>query len=459
MKNNFVIQLALLLGTIMMMAACNKNSFLDKKPSTKLVVPSSLEDFQSLLDNDNTMNVTPVIGELASDNYYMPFNDWQAIYATHERNSYICAKDIYEGKGGIEDWNFLYKQIFYANAVLEGLDKLDPGQVGQQQWNEVKGSALFFRSYAFYNLAMVFAMPYDVNTAGNNMGIPLRLTANVNVEIKRATLKETMDQILKDLHEACRLLPVPVAEYRNRPSRPAAAALLGRVYLSIRDYSNAGLYADSCLRMYNKLLDFKNLAPGTFAFSRANDEVLFQGRFTSTSVLAALISPGTIVDSTLMATYKTGDLRSQFYLSKGWTGAMNPGANYSQTIFQFTGLATDEAYLIRAESYARAGKPGLAMDDINTLLKNRMTAASYIPLTATDGPQALAIVLEERRKELPFRGVRFTDLKRLNQEGYNIVVRRSLNGQTYELAANDLRYAFPIPPDEINCSGIPQNNR
>ena len=67
-------------------------------------------------------------------------------------------------------------------------------------------------------------------------------------------------------------------------------------------------------------------------------------------------------------------------------------------------------------------------------------------------------MLTERRKELLFRGVRWVDVKRLNKEGYGISLQRTIDGQTYRLGPNSLRFALPIPEDVIAMSGMPQNS-
>jgi hypothetical protein len=128
-------------------------------------------------------------------------------------------------------------------------------------------------------------------------------------------------------------------------------------------------------------------------------------------------------------------------------------------VFSFQGLATDEVYLTRAESYARDSDIVSALNDLNALLKSRWKKGSFNPFTATTASQALQLILTERRKELPFRGIRWMDIKRLNKEGAQIKLQRELNGITYEILPNGSRYVFPIPPDVIALSGMPQNSR
>jgi len=73
--------------------------------------------------------------------------------------------------------------------------------------------------------------------------------------------------------------------------------------------------------------------------------------------------------------------------------------------------------------------------------------------------EALDTILVERRKELAFRGLRWSDLRRLNKEGWGIMLNRNLNGVPYTLPPNSELYTLPIPPDVIQLSGIMQNPR
>lgn len=444
---------------VLSLSACTKSDFLNKKPRTNLVVPTTLDDFQALLDNDVSMNISPALCDQSADNYYLQFDFWQS-QPPKERNSYTWAKDIYEGGGNIEDWNLPYKQVFTANVVLEGIKKIPVTETNRLQWEQVKGSALFFRGHAFFQLASAFAPAYDAATAQKDYGIPVRLVSDINEKAGRGTLQQTFDQLLKDLHEAGQLLPEEFQHAtRNRPSLPAATALLSRVYMYMHDYEKGGLYADSSLRMYKQLIDYNTIVTALFPFTRLNEEVLFQCKFSTSYTLVGVIAPGTIVDSTLVQSYAANDLRPAILFRKNSTGDWSLGGSYAQAVTPFSGLATDEVYLNRAECYARAGKVTEAMEDLNELLSKRFPPASFVPYTAANKEDALQLVLEERRKEMPFRGIRFTDLKRLNKEGYNIRLKRILDGHTYELAPNDPRYALPVPQDEINISGIPQNPR
>jgi hypothetical protein len=101
------------------------------------------------------------------------------------------------------------------------------------------------------------------------------------------------------------------------------------------------------------------------------------------------------------------------------------------------------------------------MNDLNNLLSFRYLTGTFVPLTASGPEQALDLVLTERRKELVFRGsLRWTDLRRFNKDlNLQVTVTHIINGTTYTLPPNDPRYAMPIPDQEVQLTGIPQNPR
>ena len=446
------------------LAGCNKKDFLNEKPSSDVFVPSTLSDFQALLDDETVMAETPVLGEVSADNYYLNYTYWVPL-DTKEHNAYIWAPEIYGGVGNVGDWNYPYEQVFYANVVLAGIDKVTiTNNIGQ--WKAVKGSAFFLRAYAFYNVSQVFAPAYDDAIANTpNLGIPLRLTPNVDASSTRSTLGQTYNQIVSDLQQAKDLLPDTIAVNNlNRPCKQAALAMLARVYLSMRKYDSAWFYADNCLQLYNKLIDYNTLPNinQNRPFDRSNIETMYQSRLlSSSSVIRGQLIRDCIVDSVLYQSYSTNDLRRTAFFSA--SAPINLKGTYTGTNLVFSGLATDETYLIRAECNARLGNRTAALNDLNRLLQNRYKTGTFTPITASSDSEAIAKILTERRKELPFRGVRWTDLRRLNKEGANITLRRMfiINGliTNYTLAPNSELYVLPIPPDVIALSNMPQNER
>lgn len=436
-----------ILLTVLLLASC-KEEYLEKKPDKSLVVPVTIKDFQALLDHEEVMNQSPALGVLGADEYYFTPDRWAALIAV-ERNGYIWNKEIYEGSS-IADWNSAYVQVFYSNVVLEGLNKIPPTEATLAEYNQLKGSALFYRANAFFNLAQVFAPPYQSASASLS-GIPLRLSPDINEVSRRAGLSETYDRILKDLNLARDLVPAKVS-FKTRISKPAVHALLSRVYLIMQDYEKALAHANSALALNSSLLDYNVLNSSASRPVPANNaEVIFNSLLVSRSFLRTAVR-----DTVLYRSYHVNDLRRTIF----FTAAGNFRGTYSGNLNFFAGLANDELYLTRAECLARKGEKDAAMAAINDLLIKRYRTGTFIPLTTVDNAGALNLILWERRKELFFRGNRWMDLRRLNLDAvFAVTLTRKLNNDMYALPANDNRYTYPIPDEEIKRSGIEQNPR
>lgn len=452
--------------TLIFLFGCNKK--LDLKPLSSLVVPTTAKELENLLDNTAVMMITPGLAHLSADEYEIPtLANFQALANATTRAAYTWNTDVFEGQGQVPDWTVPYAQIFYCNNVLETVDKnkLDEQVVGRH----VKGWALFARAYAFYNLVGLFAKAYDASTAQTDLGIPLKLTAGITELVPRSTVEETYQQIIKDLALAKELLPVNIiADKRNRPSQVAVFALLARVYLSMRNYEMAELNADKAMAIYAKLTNYKTLTVSNISsFTYSSEETIYFSHNFNVPYSQTTYSKGGLyrVSPALINAYQATDLRKQIYFNQDAAGNYIWKALNSLHAYPFTGLATDELYLIKAECLARRNEVNAAMDKLNELLVSRYNPDAvnprhpYQPLKAGNPNEALAIVLAERQKELIWRGLRWSDLKRLNLEGKNITLSRTVGNQLYTLAPNSARYVLPIPDDEVILSGIVQNVR
>jgi len=440
-----------------------KKEWLEERSDKSIVIPQTLKDFQALLDNSMRMNgahigggIMPALGEIASDDYYLADNVWNSM-AVIPKNAYIWNKEIYEGNT-CPDWNKPYMCIFYANVVLEGMENVVIDQVNNEQWNNVKGSALFYRAHAFFQLAQVFCSPYDETSAAQQLGLPLRLSSDFNEKVDRSTLAETYNQILADLNIAYELLPEEPL-YKTRPSKAAVKGLLARIYLIMGDYGKALEEANACLKLSNRLIDFNTLdVSATLPFARFNEEDIFD-----TSLLGSPALNSHIITAELYAMYNDNDLRKIAYFREVSGNLKFKGSYVRSASVFYSGIAVDEIYLIRAECYARLGDVDNAMADLNTLLATRWRKdeengeSTFMAYTATDQHEAIELILKERRKELLFRGIRWMDLRRLNREGRDISLLRVVNGQEYRLEPNAVQYTFPIPDDVLYYSGIAQN--
>src|SRR5688572_28965517 len=106
MRTSKFIHIALIsLCFFVVVESCKKqDDWLDVKRNKSDVVPSTLKDYQAILDNEQIMNQSlPGLGLLGSDNYYVTYTMWQSRLPV-DRNGYVWKADIFEGQGNV-DWN------------------------------------------------------------------------------------------------------------------------------------------------------------------------------------------------------------------------------------------------------------------------------------------------------------------------------------------------------------------
>ncbi|MCE5345143.1 MAG: RagB/SusD family nutrient uptake outer membrane protein [Bacteroidales bacterium] len=120
-------------------------------------------------------------------------------------------------------WSNLFNGINRANVVLANLDK-NPA-ISQEYRDIIRGEMLFLRGYFYFTLVQYYG------------GVPIKLeptTDIIKVDIPRATIKETYDQILKDMEAAEPLVPgIATLKYGGAVSKSAVRGLLARVNLNM----------------------------------------------------------------------------------------------------------------------------------------------------------------------------------------------------------------------------------
>jgi hypothetical protein len=133
--------------------------------------------------------------------------------------------------------------------------------------------------------------------------------------------------------------------------------------------------------VYGKLLNYNSLDTSRpFQFANNMPEILYQANFPILgNTLQGLTCGGCLVDTMLIASYAPDDLRRPLYYFEESPGMYTLNGSYAGLIFPFSGLATDELYLIRAECYARANQVTNALNDLDTLMSHRVVTGSFTP--------------------------------------------------------------------------------
>lgn len=441
--------------SLVMLNSCTE--FLDKKPDIKLVIPKSLNDANLLLNDYGTLNSNyPTFGEMGNDDFYLTKQRWDAISNYEQRMAFVWADEPYTDA---IQWQRPNKVVYIANQVLEILSKIDRSQQ-ETDFKRIWGGAHFYRAFAWHQLVGVYCPAYQAATSANDLGIPLRQNPGIDEKSVRASLKETYGHIISNFKIALSNLPL-IEPTKGRPSKASAYGALARVYLDMGEFDLAYRYADSCLQLKPDLLDFNKLsASSNNPLTRFNVEVLFPALATGATPMAATTA---LMDTLLVNSYVAGDLRKAIFFktNSNPVGSYYYKGSFDQSATLFFGITTSEVYLIKAEAASRIGKIGEAQTAINSLIKSRWsTSVPYIAITESDPEKLLRTILTERRKELVFRGRRWSDLKRLNLDSrFQITLKRVFGDQTYTLPPNDPRYAYRISETVLELSGIQQNRR
>lgn len=433
---------SLILGSLI---SCN--GFLDEKPELSMVIPDKLDDFQALLDSEPvTINSFPKLGFIASDDMVFGPTLLNQI-DPEERAAYFWQEDLYTIDPRGVDWPAAYNAIFYANLVIDGVKEFKPSNsTDKKRADELDAAARFYRAFFHFALLQQYAPPYSVSEQ-EQPGIPIRRTADINEAPGISTLKKVFEFILFDLETARTVLPAK-PDIATRASAWGAEAMLSRVYLVLQDYEKAYLHASKALGIGDELMDYNEVNTDEFyPFSRFNQEVIHHFRIHTSRVT---YNRQQLVNPELFELYDSLDLRKKVNFRESRTsGFYNFVARYTGDFYDFGGLAIDEVLLNRAESAIRIGKKEEALMDLNRLRQSRYVAGEYVPVTGISDMELLKEIVLERRKELLFRGIRWMDLRRLNQDSeFAIIMDRKFNETDAILLPNDDGYTFPIPPSE-----------
>jgi len=335
-------------------------------------------------------------------------------------------------------WLNAYTTINISNNILSAINV-----VNTADQNRVKGEALFIRAAMYFELIKFYAKPYSAGSVSTAPGVPLVLTPTRGIDqssfVPRSTVEQVYTQILSDLNEAEGLLPNTNTVYA---AKPAAAALLARVYLQMERFGDARDAANRAITVATA--NGKNLA-GTYAAAFNNSansvEYLFGIQVSAQdgannmhlywSIPAYGGRDGDVsIQATHLALYSAGDARlALFYVGAGDTRS----GKWQQQYKVLPVIRLAEMYLTRAEANFRAGTSvgDSPLNDINRI-RNRAGLTSL-------GAVTLADILAERKLELAHEGHAVHDLKRL---------RLSADGFAY----NDNKMVLPIPQREIDAS-------
>lgn len=465
----------------LMTVSCSKE-FVDLKPISTVsidVLYKTDKDFvDALTATYNTMQeqyrTFYIFGDIRGD------DAWQEIVKNNAQ-SYSDAFVMTSAEALMNNtWGNYYRMIFRANLILSRVEGADPAVVKSKE--RYKAEAKFLRALAYFDLVRIFGK------------VP-KITTPQTVEEGYKSSREDVDKIyqeiiIPDLMAAETALPKKYTGADvGRPTQGAAKALLGKVYLTIRDFPKAeaklqeltaGDYA--LLPKYTDLFDYsKDEHHSEYIFDvEYIDGGLGEGsNFTHAFLpnFAAMLSFYKVVGNgdeqnsptqILIDLFTPQDQRRDITVGTkgGFNNAdgmlvklpSNTSQTYTKKYLTPTTIVNDskanwkviryaDVLLLLAEALNENGKTAQALPFINQV-RTRAGVPTYSNLTKDDLREKIYL---ERRLELSFEGHRWFDLVRTGRAYTTLKDKGMLPYMT----------VFPLPLSQIqlinNPTVLPQN--
>ncbi len=352
-----------------------------------------------------------------------------------------------EGDQDVEAiWNGYYALVTQANTVIVNIENVDVAELSAAEvtnLNQWKGQAIFFRAYAYHQLAQFFAVDYEPSTAAQALGLPIVLSPDVDAKPQRSSLEATYEQILRDISVAKSLMTTQGTVRSIYPTLDALSVLEARVNLHVHNYDvaytvaialvNSGRYplSTSVEELNMELVDQNGTETILQSFASLSELPASNSYYME--VFGWLPNYGIQIQDYAYTTYylpnqnafdlyEEADIRTtsffaevaavidgglsfQMFLTK-YKG--NPALslnNYSETLVAPRAMGISEAYLIAAEAAYMDGNTSNAMLVLNALQSARGASETQATLEA---------IQDEWAKETIGEGLRIQCLKRWN---------------------------------------------
>lgn len=501
MKLKYILSFVLA-GSAMFMSC--KKSFLDKKP-TSFITPDQLgaaiEQDPSLLKGSitglySTMYNTGVGGTsghddfgqkgidiysdmLASDmvlgalNYgwYSPVARYQATVDFTRLEDYI-------------PWRYYYRQIYQANAVLDGLGGPDFVPSTATEKNTV-GQAKAMRAYAYFYLTQLYAKDYG---DGSARILPLN-TSTKDFNLPKSTAKQVWDLMISDLTQAIDYLDGFNRTSKDQVNKNVAKGLLAYVLASRgtqEDWTKVQTLTQDIISVYPKttkkevVYDGTNLSSAGFnnvstpswmwgvdlTLAQGLDLISWWGQVDLFTYSYAWAGDPKTIDEDLYNSIRNDDIRKGQFDPPG--GGLEAAYGYGEGDFDYMPLnkfydpgrvdggqrqvttdyvymRADEFYLLNAEAKAHLGQDGPAKLVLSSFLSDRIDDLSYLDVLS--GQALLDEIYLQTRIELWGEGKSYLAMKR-----NKATITRGANHLFYpgeSFSYNDPKLTFVIPQAEV----------
>jgi hypothetical protein len=372
-------------------------------------------------------------------------------------------------------WNDGYRGIYRTNTIL---DRIGGVAMSEALKTRISGEAKFLRALMYFNLVRVFG---DVPLVLKEISDP-----SEGYEYERALVSAVYTQIVKDLTEAQQALPVSYSGTDvGRATRGAAKSLLGKVYLTNKQYAEAATVLKEVIDsgVYDLLPTYaavfnpanKNGKEAIFSVQYKKGLVPREGSGFGNS-FAPQNSGNAVIQfggggnnqptPDIETAFEPGDLRKDVSMATGYTNAQGNRVNFpfvkkyldapiinGDSDDNWPVLRYADVLLMYAEALNETGQTTQALPFLN---RTRIRAGLPVSTVSTQAAMRLAIE-QERRVELAFEGHRWFDLVRTGRALPVLQAKAAAIGIKTNLTENNLIWPIPQSQIDINPTKIKQN--
>ena len=350
----------------------------------------------------------------------------------------------------------------------------------------------------YWDLVTKYCVAYDPATAEQTLGLPLQTVYNPTSDVTkypgRSSLKDTYELILNDLNDALNLT-TPGATNSNYFTKDVVKALLARVQLNMKDWTNAAKNAQEVINTNTyTLASSENDLEGLFV-QDASNELLFVvagsvndaptstgGAFINDSENGdgstpdpTFIPTKTLVDLYIYNDDKNNDMRYPIFfetkevteqgagtaeLELLWKFAGNPSYQVTAGRLNYTNagkIRISEMYLTLAEAAANMGEAQMAVASqyLNELRASRIKGYTDETYNSTN---LMATIKQEWTREFVGEGFRMINMKRwgddvnFGEPQVAAMVYRNENLASLNKRITDNRAIWPIPKKEMDVN-------
>jgi SusD family. len=414
---------------LLVLFACKK-SFLEIDPKGKLVA-KTVNDYDLLLNNNDFLNTGGANAQVFLGDEVAAAEPYFATSEPRTQRLFQWEPVVYEPQEDAAETSALLRQLYVYNKIINEIG--DAGNGTEARKNAIRAEARAGRAWVYFQLINYFGKPYNPASAASDPGFPVIKAADVTAtQFNRAPVQEVYDFIIDDLVTAIPDLPVQTS-YRLRMAKPAAEALLGKVYMFMGQFDKALPLLDDALDHLQsasisiQLIDYNTaFAPGgmflpisffgpTTPVIGDDPETIYARQFSNFWITSSelVINPATV------ALFGASDLRLNFYANTPFPiGPEYPAGLLRRTgpLTTSYGVVLPDVILLRAECRARTNDLAGAVADVESLRLKRMPAADApVPAEASaTQKKMIEYILDERIREFASQGVRWYDMRRLS---------------------------------------------